>query len=145
MSPAGVVFFVALLVGVFLLIVALVVWQEARRRPSHEPLQYVIEDAIKHVVTRLPEGSTLGRADVQRILEYEVFYLQGLAQDDRGNPVETVAGGHEASIEYIRSEIEDKHRVAYSHDEVEGVLALEADYLVAIGAVGEPVGSGEEE
>ena len=71
--------------------------------------------------------------------------MQGLAQDDRGNPVETVAGGHGASIEYIRSEIEDKHRVAYSHDEVEGVLALEADYLVAIGAVGEPVGSGEEE
>ena len=145
MSSAGVVFFVALLVGVFLLIVALVVWQEARRRPSYEPLQYVVDDAIKHVVARLPEGSRLGRADVQRILEYEVFYLQGLAQDDRGNPVETVAGGHEASIGYIRTEIEDKHRVAYSHDEIEDVLALEADYLVAIGAVGEPVGSGEEE
>ena len=46
----------ALLVGVFLLIVALIVWQEARRRPSYEPLQYVIDDAIKHVVARLPEG-----------------------------------------------------------------------------------------
>ena len=145
MSPAAVVGFVALLVGVFLLVVALVVWQQAIRRPSYDPLEYVIDDAIKHVQAGLGNDVSLGRADIRRILEYEVYYLQGLAQDDRKNPVETVAGGHEASIEYISSEIEAKHGVAYSQENIAEVLRLEADYLMAIGAVGEPVDMGEDE
>ncbi|MFB3110137.1 MAG: hypothetical protein ACE1Y8_03200, partial [Acidimicrobiia bacterium] len=61
MSPAAVVSFVALLVGVFLLIIALVVWQEAKRRPSYEPLEYVVEDAVKHAHAGLPKESTLTR------------------------------------------------------------------------------------
>lgn len=145
MSPAAVVSFVALLVGVLLVIVALIVWQQALRRPSYEPLQYVIDDAIKHVQVGLADDVALGRHDIRRILEYEVFYLQGLAQEDRKKPVETVAGGHEASIEFIADEIEAKHKVAYSHEDIEEVLRLEADYLMAIGAVGEPVEPGEDE
>jgi hypothetical protein len=145
MSPAAVVSFVALLVGVLLVIVALIVWQQALRRPSYEPLQYVIDDAIKHVQAGLGDDVALGRHDIRRILEYEVFYLQGLAQEDRKKPVETVAGGHEASIDYIGAEIEAKHKVAYSHEDIEEVLRLEADYLMAIGAVGEPVDLGEDE
>jgi hypothetical protein len=140
---------VALLVGVFLVILALVVWQEAKRRPSYEPLEYVVDDAVKHIEEGLAaEGNdSLSRGDVRRILEWEVFYLQGLAQEDRNNPVETVAGGHEASITYITEQIAQKHGVSYSREDVEAVLRLEADYLFRIGAVGEkvdPVG-GEEE
>ena len=145
MSPAAVVSFVALLVGVFLLISALVVWQEAKRRPSYEPLEYVVEDAVKHAHAGLPKESTLTRADVRRILEWEVFYLQGLAQDRRSDPVETVAGGHDASVEYIAGQIQAKHGVSYSRGDIEEVLRLEADYLMAIGAVGERVELGEEE
>ena len=145
MSPTAVVSFVALLVGVFLLIIALVVWQEAKRRPSYEPLEYVVEDAVKHAHAGLPEESTLTRADVRRILEWEVFYLQGLAQDRRSDPVETVAGGHDASVEYIAGQIQAKHGVSYSRGDIEEVLRLEADYLMAIGAVGERVELGEEE
>ena len=52
-SSEGVVTFVALLVGVLLMIIALMVWQEARRRPSYEPLEYVINDAIKHITERI--------------------------------------------------------------------------------------------
>ncbi|MGH8942942.1 MAG: hypothetical protein ACRDWF_09020 [Acidimicrobiia bacterium] len=138
---ASVLALVALLAGVFLVILALVVWQEARRRPSYEPLEYVVEDAVKHVEAGLQsEGNDrMSRADVRRILEWEVFYLQGLAQDDRRKPVETIAGGHEASIEYISEQIATKHGVSYSHDDVEDVLRLEADYLYRIGAVGEMV------
>jgi hypothetical protein len=139
MSPAVIVTFVALLLGLLLVIVAMMVWQEAKRRPSYEPLQYIVEDAVKHVHERLPEESSLGKADVRRILEYEVFYLQGLAQKDRRNPVETVAGGHDASVDYIADQIEMKHGVSYPHGEIDAVLRLEADYLLAIGAVGEPV------
>jgi hypothetical protein len=146
---ASVLALVALLAGVFLVILALVVWQEARRRPSYEPLEYVVEDAVKHVEAGLQsEGNDrMSRADVRRILEWEVFYLQGLAQDDRRKPVETIAGGHEASIEYISEQIATKHGVSYSHDDVEDVLRLEADYLYRIGAVGEMVdpNGGEDE
>lgn len=145
MSPAAIVAFVALLVGVFLVIVALIVWQEAKRRPSYEPLEYVVEDAVKHVDAGMHEGSSLSKSDIRRVLEYEVFYLQGLAQENRKNPVETVAGGHEASVDYIVSQVEAKHGVAYSQEDIEAVLRLEADYLMAIGAVGEPVELGEDE
>jgi hypothetical protein len=144
-SPEEVVAFVALLVGILLAIVALIVWQAAKRRPSYEPLEYVVEDAVTHVYERLGEGSPLSKADVRRILEWEVFYLQGLAQKDRRNPVETVAGGHEASVEYIADQIQNKHGVSYSHGDIAEVLRLEADYLLAIGAVGDPVDPGEEQ
>lgn len=141
MSDGAVFAFVAVLIGIFLVIVALVVWQEARRRPSYEPLTYVVEDAVRHVETGLlGEGNDhLSRADIRRILEWEVFYLQGLAQDDRSNPVETVAGGHEESIDYIIDQIATKHAASYSRGDVENVLRLEADYLFQIGAVGEAV------
>jgi hypothetical protein len=140
---------VVLLVGVLLLIMALVVWQEAKRRPSYEPLEYVIEDAVKHVEEGLREEGKEGlrRSDVRRILEWEVFYLQGLAQADRHNPVETIAGGHAASIDYIIEQIASQHGVTYAQTDVADVLRLEADYLARIGAVGEAVefDGGEEE
>lgn len=141
MSGPAVFAFVAFLLGIFLIVVALVVWQEAKRRPSYEPLTYVIDDAVKHVETGLTrEGnSQLSKADIRRILDWEVFYLQGLAQDDRSQPVETVAGGHEASIEYIMDQIATKHGVSYAREDVENVLRMEADYLFQIGAVGEAV------
>lgn len=144
MSSAEVVAFVAVLVGALLVIIALMVWQEARRRPSYEPLEYVVNDAIKHIAERLPEDADLRNADIRRILEWEVFYLQGLAQENRKKPVETVAGGHQLSVDYIADQIHEKHGVSYSHEQIEAVLRLEADYLMAIGAVGEPVGEEEE-
>lgn len=143
MSTIEIFSFVALLVGLLLVIVALMVWQEAKRRPSYEPLEYVVNDAVKHIAERLPEDSGLRTSDIRRIIEWEVFYLQGLAQDDRKNPVETVAGGHDLSVDYIADQIQQKHSVSYSHAQIEQVLRLEADYLVAIGAVGEPVGEEE--
>ena len=141
MSGPAVFTFVAFLVGVFLLILALMVWQESKRRPSYEALEYVVEDAVKHVEAGLEaEGAVaLRRADIRRILEWEVFYLQGLAQDKRRNPVETIAGGHEASISYIIEQIASKHGVSYAQRDVESVLRHEADYLVRIGAVGDAV------
>ena len=143
MSGVEVLTFVALLVGVLLVILAMMIWQEAKRRPSYEPLEYVVNDAVKHIADRLPADTSLENADIQRILEWEVFYLQGLAQEDRRNPVETVAGGHDQSIEYISDQIRTKLGVSYPHEEIADVLRFEADYLVAIGAVGEPVGEEE--
>jgi hypothetical protein len=143
MSGLEVFTFVALLVGLLLVIVAMLVWQEAKRRPSYEPLEYVVNDAVKHIAERLPEDIDLKNADIRRILEWEVFYLQGLGQEDRTKPVETVAGGHDQSIGYIADQIHTKHGVSYSQEQIAEVLRLETDYLVAIGAVGEPVGEEE--
>lgn len=145
----SIVALVALLVGAFLFILALVVWQEARRRPSYDPLEYVIEDAVKHIDAGLQtEGNDrLRKADIRRILEWEVFYLQGLAQENRRNPVETVAGGHDASVDYVIEQIATTQGVSYSRSDVEDVLRYEADYLFQIGAVGDEVepDGGEEE
>jgi hypothetical protein len=141
--------FIGLLVGLFLVIAALVVWQESRRRPGYEPLTYVIEDAVKHVEAGLAAEGRIGlkRTDIRRIIEWEVFYLQGLGQKNRKNPVETVAGGHETSVEYIVGQIEEKHGITYASADVADVLRYEADYLTRIGAVGEAVDSdgGEQE
>ena len=146
MTGASLIAFVGLLVGLLLVIVAMVVYQEAKRRPSYDPLEYVIDDAVKHVSEKLQaDGKTgLSRSDILRIIEWEIFYMQGLAQDDRSNPVETVAGGHEASVEFIVAEIREKHGVTHSPEDVADVLRYEADYLVQIGAVGEPVAPFEE-
>ncbi|MGH3649539.1 MAG: hypothetical protein ACRDU9_02430 [Acidimicrobiia bacterium] len=143
MSSLEIFTFVALLVGLLLVIIALMVWQEARRRPTYEPLEYVVNDAVKHVAERLPEDTSLRSSDIRRILEWEVYYLQGLAQEKRRNVVETVAGGHQASVEYIAGQIHTKHGVSYPQEEIAEVLRLEADYLVAIGAVGDQVGEEE--
>lgn len=140
MTGATLFVFLALLVGVFLVIVGIVVWQEAQRRPVYEPRVYVIDDAVKHVEAGLlGEGKKLAKADIRRILEWEVFYLQGLAQKNRKNLVETVAGGHERSIQFIIEGIAEKHGADHSFEDVSDVLRYEADYLIAIGAVGDPV------
>ena len=143
MSAVTTVAFVGLLVAIFLFIVAAMVYQEARRRDvgAGEPV-YVIEDAVAFIADRLDPTlrERLRRSDIRRIVEWEVHYLQGLAQKRRRNPVEVTAGGAPAAIEYIVERIATQHGVSYAHDDVAAVLALEARYLESIGAVGEPVG-----
>jgi hypothetical protein len=87
----------------------------------------------------------LGRSDVMRIIEWEIFYLQGLAQEKRSNAVETIAGGVEGSIEYFAREIAAKNKVTYASDDIAAVLELEAEYLASIGAVGDRVAETQEE
>lgn len=138
MTSFGFVALVAVLIAIFLLVVAALLWQEAKRRSFDEGYTYVVDDAVDFIHGRL-EGSKLVRSDVKRIIEYEVFYLQGLAQERRSQPVEVVAGGAEPAVEYIAARIAEAHKVSYPLDEIRAVLALEADYLGSIGAVGEPV------
>ena len=147
MSGATLVVFVGGLAAVFLFIVAVLMWQEARSRRYDDGPTYVIEDAVTHVVDHLdPDvAERLGRADVLRILEWEIFYLQGLAQKRRSQPVETVAGGVEGSIDFIAREIAAKNKVTYDSDDIAAVLELEVQYLTSIGAVGERIGEIQEE
>lgn len=141
MSGPSAVVLAALLFALFCVMVGLLVWQEAKRRPGAPQLAYVIDDAVSFIAGRLdPEvRRRIGLAGVRRIVEWEVYYLQGLAQSDRRNPVETVAGGSAATISYIAGRIADVHGVAYDSGDIAAVLGLEAEYLASIGAVGEPV------
>ena len=141
MTGATQVVFVGGLVAIFLLIVAALMWQEARSRGSGGQLVYVLEDAVDLVMQNLSEdlGQRLTRSDVLRILEWEVFYLQGLAQTDRHRPVETVAGGWAEAVDYVTRQIAERHGVTYDSDDVAAVLAIEGEYLASIGAVGEEV------
>ena len=50
-----------------------------------------------------------------------------------------MAGGTDASIDYIQTQIAEVNGAIYDREDVAEVLRLEAEYLVSIGAVGEPV------
>ncbi|MGH8911554.1 MAG: hypothetical protein ACRDVD_03505, partial [Acidimicrobiia bacterium] len=103
MSGPSVVVLAALLTAIFLAVVGALVWQEAKRRPGRPEVAYVVDEAVRFIAARLSDDikGRLRGGGIKRIVEWEVFYLQGLAQKSRRNPVETVAGGSDASIDYI--------------------------------------------
>jgi hypothetical protein len=140
MSPETAVIVGALLLAVFLVVIAAMVWQEAKRRSAAGPLIYSIDDAVAFALESLDDEVRirLGRAGVRRILEWEVHYLQGLADGKRDREVAVVAGGHAAAVEYIGEQIGRRHGMKYDDADIREVLACEARYLVTIGAVGEP-------
>lgn len=146
MSGPTLVIFVGGLVAVFLVIVAALMWQEAKARGMSQGPVYILEDAVDFVTDRLDQrvAADLARTDVRRILEWEIYYLQGLAQKDRKAAVETFAGGTDDVVEYLQGQIAEKHNVTYDQSHIRTVLAFEAEYLVVIGAVGEPVDEEEE-
>ena len=141
MTPRTAVVVAALLLAIFLVVIAAMVWQEAKRRSTTGGLIYAIDDAVDFVLKDLDPAARarLGRAGVRRILEWEVYYLQGLADGRRVREAEVIAGGHGPVVEYIGEQITRRHGVTYDVADIREVLAGEARYLEAIGAVGEPV------
>jgi hypothetical protein len=133
----------ATLLGVLLLVGALVLWQHASRGGNE--LTFGMEDAVEFVMARLSDTARgrLKEGGVRRILEWEVYYLQGLAQENRRMPVETVAGAYGPAVEYIRNQISQRHNLEYPEGDIEGVLDLGVEYLASIGAIGDPVGGFE--
>ena len=133
------------LFAVLLVIVALVIWQHAQRVGPRE-VTFGIENAVSFISASL-DGEVrkrLGTDGVRRVVEWEVFYLQGLAQEDRMHPVETVAGDYEPAVEFIQGEIARVHERTYSGSDIGAVLALGVTYLQSIGAIGEVAGGLDE-
>ncbi|MDP8957882.1 MAG: hypothetical protein M3N51_01485 [Actinomycetota bacterium] len=139
MQGAGPVIVAALLFALLLGIAAALLWQETRRRSFHPAREYLLEEAVGFVHARLPEPtrSRLDDDDVRRILEWEVLYLQG-----RGPGGVRVAGGAEA-VRYVRERAARVQGVEYREEDIDEVLRGEAGYLMAIGAVGGPVGEAQ--
>jgi len=141
MSPGittaiGFLFLAALLLGV-----GLIVFREAVRRRRPGPPVYVINDAVDFAMGSLdPElKDRIGKAGVRRIIEWSTHYLQGLAVPSRRRRgLRVVAGGEGGAIEYIQYQLERRGH-QYLPADIAAVLAAEAGYLVAIGALGERV------
>ena len=141
MSPRTAVLVSALLLALFLVLIAAMVWQEAKRRSNTGPLVYSVDDAVDYVMDNVPSEvrGRLGKAGIRRILEWEVYYLQGLADRKPAQEVAVIAGGHGPAVEYIAEQIGERHGATYDEADIRAVLAGEAGYLTSIGAVGEPV------
>lgn len=125
----------AALVGAVVVVALAFGWQERRRVP--EPVAiYGVEDALDFVMGRLSDGAAtaLGRADVRRILEWELRYLQDPSL--RGDEV-AVVGGMEAA-QYTQDQALAQ---GFSYDAamIIEVLDHQAEYLAGLGAVGAPV------
>jgi hypothetical protein len=114
-------------------------WQESRRMRQSAAI-YGVDDSVEWIWEGLGEDRHgLKKSDVRRILEWELHYLQ---QPDlwRGDGA-AVVGGEEAAAYAQQKSLEEGH--AYEPEQIYAVLDLQATYLRAIGAVGDPVVDGD--
>lgn len=96
------------------------------------------EDAVEFMVSRLDAAilERLGRTGLRRIVEWEIYYLQGLAQEDRRQPIAAIAGDYEPAVWYIMSQVAKRHGATYSAADVGKVLDELVSYMALIGAIG---------
>ena len=129
----------ALLFAAFLIVVAALLFQEVRRGGRPQPT-YVLDEVVPYAFARLSEraAARLDREDVKRILEWEVFYLQGLAAQRGGDRSRRPVAGSDEAVSFIvdRSSQRGTH---YEAVDVAEILYHEGSYLAEIGAIGPPV------
>ncbi len=142
MSGGAAVVLGGLLFGAFLLIVAALLWQEARERGNPSESVFGIEDATDHILTVLgePVASRLGRDNVRRIIEWQVRFLQDLAKEDEDVPI--VVGTTRGTVEYIRVRLEQAGH-PLPEDDVAAVLDAQGEYLAGLGVIGEAADESE--
>jgi len=131
--------FFAVMMAVVLAFGVAMFWQESKRMQTREAI-YGVEDSIEFIWLSLRENKHgLNKDDIRRILEWEMHYLQKpeLWQSD-GSPV---VGGKAAATYAQEKSLE--HGYSYEPDQIYAVLDLQAVYLDAIGAVGEPADPGD--
>ena len=129
MNTVTVVALAALLGAVLLFIVALMMWQESRRRSSRDPTEFIIEDAAAHVSQGLGE-ETRRRLGADGTLAVIEWHMQWVTERIRaGEP--PVLGLTDDAVHYIL----DKRPDADPAD-IEAVLTGVSDYVASIGAVG---------
>lgn len=127
----------AILTALLLAILAVMVWQGTKRSRGDEPAAYIVEDAAAFVWERLSEVARgrLSPSDVQSLLEWGIHYHQVVApRDEHRHPV--VGSGD--AIEYLMDRGAAAGR-SYEPIDIAEVIAVEAEYLLSIGAVGAPV------
>jgi len=105
------------------------------RRSNEVAIVYGIEEALDFIWAGLGDDTKefVRRRDVRRILEWEMQYLQLPDQRDG----EAVVGGLDAAA--YAQEKSYAQGYAYEPEVIFEVLDLQAEYLLALGAVGDPV------
>ena len=139
MSPIVVA---AALLALLVILGVAVLWQEWRDVP--EPVAiYGVEDSIEWVIEGLSEESRTGlrRSDVRRMLEYAIQYLQTPSARSDPDAPPVVASVECAQYVQDRS-LAGGH--SYDGPVILEVLDLQAEYLAAIGAIGDPADESDE-
>ncbi len=105
------------------------------RRSNEVAIIYGVEEALDFIWAGLGDDTkeSVRRRDVRRILEWEMQYLQRPDQRDD----EAVVGGLDAAA--YAQEKSYAQGYAYEPEVIFEVLDLQAEYLVTLGAVGDPV------
>ena len=132
----------AALVVFFLLLVAVMAWQEATARHSPSPSEYILGDAVSWIRPRLTSEvrSRVSAEDALAILEWQVYLLQTSVRGVRPGEGEVIVGDTAQSVEYICRQLEHLQHRQIDSEDVAAVLAGQGAYLASIGAVGDPVG-----
>lgn len=127
----------AVLLALFLIIVAGLVWQGSRNSIVTDRAEYVVPEAAEFVYERLSDRA-LGGLDpetVRRVLDWNLHFTQVIGPRDLDRPL--VIGGGDG-IEYVM-ERADAAGVALEPLDIAEIMAIETDYLLSIGAIGSPV------
>lgn len=129
----------ASLFALLLVVVAAMVWQEARSSVRGTEPVYLLDEASRFVLDRLPEeqASRLGPDDVKTILEWGLYHTQVVTGREDDGPA--VVGGGEA-LAFVIDRATTAGGDPYRPVDVAAVLDLETGYLAEIGAVGDRVG-----
>lgn len=133
------VVFGALLLVIFLLLVAVMAWQEAKGR--HGPPEYILNDCVAWVRPRLSseQRRRLSAQAVLAILEWQVHGAQQSVRGIKVGEAQVVLGATEETVRYICDQVASVQGDTFEHDDVAAVLGLQGEYLMSIGAVGDPV------
>ena len=129
----------AALIAVFLLLLAVMAWQEARTRAG--PAEYILSDAVLWIRPRLSQQqrNRLSSADVLAILEWQVYFLQIGVRGVRRGEAEVVVGHTETAVAYVCQQMLSIAERDLDPDDVAAVLEGQGEYLGSIGAVGDAV------
>ena len=125
-----------LLLALFLIIVAVMVWQEASRTPMENVASYVVDEAVHFIYPQLSDEAMdhMDAEDVRRVLDWEIAYLQGFSPRGAAGLRPVRVAGSDEAIDFVHQQLAESH--GYPREVVAEVLGYEADYLAEIGAVG---------
>lgn len=139
MQGTAALIFGGVLLLVFLGLAAVMLLQEARYDPEAQAPEYILNDAVSFVGDRVkPEvRRRIGRSGVQRVLEWQVHFLQQLARADKDVPI--VLGNTAGTAQYIADQLKSEGHV-FSLEDIGACLELQGSYLVSVGAVGQEAG-----
>ena len=137
-----------LVFGVVVAIAAVIVVREAGRMTREPPpVLFAMDEAYDFVVEHLPDivAATLTPEDVRRILafQWEYFRQSGVSTNgSKEHPTAAVMAripiiGGDEEVEYILRRAAETGE-AYLPEQVEAVVATQAEYLRAIGAMSTP-------